>query len=197
MNKKYLLITMALAFSFALLTIISIKGLPQDNKGLPQDKPLTNTMIGSLKCSQELEGLKLCTNSHQITVKSGEPIILNLSWVNSSKFVHKITRSNSYKVTIVDEKKKALSPVSQGKFQKGALTQEDKKRFIKSARGSERTLSLNADITEEIELDLTGRYDYDLTAKGKYYVTIEKIVPNVENKTEVTFLLNNIEIEVK
>ena len=147
----------------------------------------------SEKCSAEIEGLKMCVDTSKITVKSGEPIIVGLSWTNSSEIARFIMLASRYSITIKDEKGKKLNTVTQQKILDG--TYEPPKE-IKVIAGSLRGLYIEPHQTETDHLPLKGR-DYDLTAKGIYKLSISKTAGSLEEGKTIEFVIEDIEIKVK
>lgn len=189
MNKRYTILIVAVVF--IALPVLAIVQRDSFSRFVGQTKPdLEN-------CTSEIEGLKLCTSASKIIVNSGDAVRIKLSWVNLTNEDRIILRASSYKATITDEKGEKLIPVLQRKTQEGSMTKEDFERQAKRMGGSYTSIHIDANQAEPDEVRLTEAYDYDLTAKGKYHVSIEKIVPSVDKKTQVTFSLDDIEIEVK
>lgn len=159
------------------------------------------------KCSAVIEGLKVCVESSEITVNSGEPVTVNLTWINSSDIDRRIgTRSSNYSVTINNEKGEKLLTVLQQQIRERQkrmnapnAMEEDKKGFIRMiSRGSSRSIYVEPNQTETDQIQLTeSTYDYDLTNKGKYKVTISKTVPSLEEGKTIEFVIEGIEIKVK
>ena len=163
----------------------------------------------SEKCSAETEGLKLCIKSSEITVNSGEPVNIELLWVNSSdenRFIK--MDSSDYSVMIKTEKDETLIPVFQqrlmeikkrlAKPNEQLIVEEEKELTRRITRGNGRDFSVQANQSRIDEIKLTDiRYDYDLTKKGKYSVTISRTIPSLEEGKAIEFVIDDIEIEVK
>ena len=167
-------------------------------------------ILGSEKCSLQIEDLKLCAENSKITVNSGEPVKIKVSWVNSSNIDRRIgTYSSGYKVIIIDQKGEKLIPVflqrqmerQQRVNSSGdrTMTEEDINEFRRTVRGgSDRGIYVEANQTENDEIKLTEvMYDYDLTNRGKYIVTISKAVASLQGEKAIEFVIENIEIEVR
>ncbi len=164
----------------------------------------------SEKCSAEIEGLKVCAKSSKITVKSGEPVTINLVWKNLLPVERRIGRSyQGYSVTIVNEKDEKLVPVflqrlierekrmeASGDY---TMTEEDFKEMRRRITGgSDRGVDVGENQTTKDYVSLTSiGYDYDLTKKGEYKVTISRKVQGFGYYNANEFMIENIEIEVK
>jgi hypothetical protein len=95
-----------------------------------------------------------------------------------------------------------LIPVFEQKFieeqKRIQNTGEDKGGIVRTQSGSDRGLLAGANGIEKDEIRLTDvMYDYDLSIKGKYFVRIEKAVPNLKGNEQIIFVLDNIEIQVQ
>ena len=190
MSKIYLSIKTGVLFSFGFILLFSIESFSQR-------KPLSQDKADSPKCSQEIERLKLCIVSGSKIFKAEENIVLNLTWINSGNSMLRVPRRFDYKVVIKDYKNNVLPTLSQRSLEYLGFTPGERKRIdkmmsLKDGRG----LYLYANSSETIKVDL-GWGGFDLSAKGKYHVSLEKMVPNTQYKTEMVFSLKDIVIEIK
>ncbi|MEJ7860860.1 MAG: hypothetical protein WKF90_04390 [Pyrinomonadaceae bacterium] len=158
------------------------------------------------KCSAEIEGLKFCLESSKITVDSGKPVIINMTWSNSSEVLRRVGGIyTSYSVIVKDENRETLIPVrekkileKQKRMESPDATEEDKKPYLFMIRGGGRGLYLEPKQSDTNRINLSGEYyDYDFTAKGKYNVTIIKTFPSLEKGKMLEFVIEDIEIRVK
>ena len=162
-------------------------------------------------CTQQIEDLRLCVENTRITVNSGEPVVIKVSWVNSSEIDRSLGLAIPiYSVTIYDEKGEKLIPVFlQRQMERDKrlaadsqpqMTEEDIKEFGRIIRrgGSSRGNYVKANQKKNNEIKLTDiMYDYDLTKKGKYKVTINQTTASLEKGKTIEFVLDNIELEIK
>lgn len=193
-KRNALLIFGILLFTLPVLAIIK-SGSPEFGKNLSAET-----------CSSVVENLKLCIADSKITVDSGEPLVIHLSWINLSNAERYIgVRSSGYSITINDEKGKKLIPVfeqrqmdREKRIQNSTATTEDLSGITVVRSGSDRGIYLEANETESDTALLDKLpYDYDLTAKGKYNVSISKTVASLEDGKKIEFVINDIEIQVK
>lgn len=161
----------------------------------------------SEKCTTEIEGLKFCVKSSEITVNSGEPINIEFTWNNSSGAVRRVgLKFVDYSLIIKNEKGKKLNTVleqlkidGEKRIKNNTATEEDKKGFIVAFRGSGRSTRLAPGETQSDRViidDYYFGYNYDLTEKGKYKVTVSRTVPSLEKGKIIEFLIDGIEITV-
>jgi len=160
----------------------------------------------SEKCSAEIEGLKLCLESSKITVDSGKPVVINMTWSNSSEILRRFAAIYiGYSVIVKDENHETLIPVREKKrleklkrMESPDATEEDKKPYFFMINGSGKGLYLEPKQSDTNRINLSGEYyDYDFTAKGKYNVTISRTLPSLEKGKMLEFVIDDIEIEVK
>ncbi len=161
----------------------------------------------SEKCSAEIEGLKFCLESSKITVDSGKPVIINMTWSNSSEILRRVGGIyTDYSVIVKDEKNETLIPVrkkkmleKQKRMESPDATEEDKKPYLFVINnGSGKGLDLEPKQSDTNRINLSGEYyDYDFTTKGKYNVTINKTFPSLEKGKMLEFVIEDIEIQVK
>lgn len=189
--SKYLSLAICLALILSILAIVKAQ-ISTDSTKITVNK---NNLME--KCSKEIEGLKLCTNSPKIIHNSGEPIIIRFSWVSSLETERFISVGSSYDVSVVDEKGKKLTPGYEQQVKNEGLTKENMRKLFFGRGRSSKGVFLKPGGTYPTGIKLTELYDYDLSAKGKYYVRIEKSVPNITGDKNIEFVLDNIEIQIK
>lgn len=160
--------------------------------------------LNPVKCSDEIEKLKLCIENSKIIVNSGEQVRVNLFWVNISDSNRRIGRQSSdYSIIVKDKSNKKLIPVFEQKFmEKQKQIQEsgekEKGMVARVISGSYKGLYAEANGIEKDVILLNDKmYDYDLTSKGIYRLTISKKVESLEKGKTIEFVLNGIEIQVK
>ncbi len=164
------------------------------------------------KCSLETENLKICMKTPKITIKSGEPVKLELFWINLSDTERHIrTTPFDYSVVINDEKGEKLTPIFQQQQKERekqlnisgnsptVMTEEVTREINRSlnSSGSNRGIYIEPNQSKKDEIDLAEVYDYDLTTKGNYVVTIRKTISSLEEGKTIEFVIENIEIKVK
>lgn len=189
--SKYLSLALCLAVILSVLVIVKAQIFTDSTK----NKANKNNLME--KCSEEIEGLKLCTNTPKIIQNSGEPIVIRFSWVSSLEIERFISVGSSYDISVVDEKGKKLIPVYEQHVKEEGLTKENIHKLFFGRGRSSKGVFLKPRGTYPTGIKLTEFYDYDLSAKGKYYIRIKKSIPSLNKEKNITFVLDNIEVEIK
>lgn len=153
------------------------------------------------KCSPEIEGLKFCTSSTFVSVKSGGNVAVKLSLQNMTEKSISIINDNynsPYKIIVTDQninRIPSFTELLEKKQKAGTITPKALGELLPISSSPAAIKSLAPQQELKTEYNLSQFYDFKM--KGTYDVEISRKISkqNGKDTTEISF--RTIKVEVK